>query len=190
MTVGSGQRHACCLSALAVVRGRWGNAAGRCWRMCAAAGVDVLSAEEVMMVAWVVDAQVGGPPPAGITCSTRLVQITALLNVRAVRSWPRLPSCLGMHWSALRQRVHRLLGTELQARGRLAAFTAGAWPGLPNLLASHHLQGLLRLDAGAAPGSNPQVHHRVTRAGAQLPSQTFDPTGIWRHVVMRTWSTI
>ena len=60
----------------------------------AAAGVDVLSAEEVMMVAWVVD--------------------TA-------------------------------------ARERLAAFTAGAWPGLPNLLASHHLQGLLRLDAGASP---------------------------------------
>lgn len=46
---------------------------------------------------------------------------------------------------------------ETRARGRLAAFTAGAWPGLPNLLASHHLQGLLRLDAGAAPGSHPQV---------------------------------
>ncbi len=40
---------------------------------------------------------------------------------------------------------------EAPARARLAAFTAGAWPGLPNLLASHHLQGLLRLDAGAAP---------------------------------------
>lgn len=40
---------------------------------------------------------------------------------------------------------------EAPARARLAAFTAGSWPGLPNLLASHHLQGLLRLDAGAAP---------------------------------------
>lgn len=56
-----------------------------------------------------------------------------------------------------------LLGSASQARGRLAAFTAGAWPGLPNLLASHHLQGLLRLDAGAAPGmgSNPQVRFFV-----------------------------
>jgi hypothetical protein len=59
----------------------------------------------------------------------------------------------------------------MQARGRLAAFTAGAWPGLPNLLASHHLQGLLRLDAGAAPGNNPQVHCCLGKAmsGPLLP---------------------
>lgn len=37
------------------------------------------------------------------------------------------------------------------ARERLAAFTSAAWPGLPNLLDSHHLQGLLRLDAAACP---------------------------------------
>ncbi len=52
---------------------------------------------------------------------------------------------------------------DAPARARLAAFTAGAWSGLPNLLASHHLQGLLRLDAGAAPGAHNQV-----RAASQV----------------------
>lgn len=60
----------------------------------AAAGVDVLSAEEVMMVAWVVDSN---------------------------------------------------------ARERLDAFTAGAWPKTPSLLRSRHLQGLLRLENDTSP---------------------------------------
>ena len=61
---------------------------------------------------------------------------------------------------------------DAPARARLAAFTAGAWPGLPNLLASHHLQGLLRLDAGAAPGGTHPVrpsHKPVSHSHCAFP---------------------
>jgi carbon monoxide dehydrogenase subunit G len=65
----------------------------------AAAGVDVLSAEEVMMVAWVVDAQVGWQMASLFGYSMHLVS-QCLYNVPIACLRIRLPGSLATHKSA------------------------------------------------------------------------------------------